>query len=70
MKNIEFKGSLTVEASMVVPICLFIIMDLMILGFGVYTETLQFISDNPGMEFDGVSAFRWISAGKDLIDFL
>ena len=70
MKNIEFNASFTVEASMVVPICLFIIMDLIILGFGIYSETIDFINENPGLDFDGVSAFRWISAGKDFIDFL
>lgn len=68
--KIELNGSLSVEASMVVPICLFIIMDLIILGFGVYDESLKFISENPGMNFDGISAFRWISAGKDFLDFI
>ena len=45
-------------------------MDLILLGFGIYSETIDFINENPGLDFDGVSAFRWISAGKDFIDFL
>lgn len=65
--KVNLNASLTVEASFIMPICLFILMNLMIMSFDVYKETVDFIIEKEGMKYDGIVAFRFISAGKDLV---
>lgn len=62
-----YKASLTVEASLIMIITMFVLLALFLLMFVVYHENVDFITDKmKDYEFDSVNAFRLVEALKSL----
>ena len=60
----------TVEASVIVSICLFIVMDTIIFGFDIYEESLKYLKKTQEYQYAGVEMFRLLEAGTSVMDRL
>ena len=66
----RLRGSYTVEASLIVPILLFIIEMTIVLGFKIYSEGISYIEEVQPMEMQSVEMFRMLQAGQDIVEDL
>lgn len=61
------KASLTVEASLVVSICMLILGHLMMFGFHVWDESLDTVYETKSEEENATERFRRIKAGQEVL---
>ena len=61
-------GSYTVEASWVVPILLFILEGAMMLGFQIYTESVDYTDTVEPLEMHTAEQFRMLDTGGDIVE--
>lgn len=65
----RLKGSLTVEASAVISICMIIIGTSIIFAFNLYRDSVDYINKVNVKEIDSVELFRKIRMGEAVIDW-
>lgn len=62
------KGSLTVEGSIVISICMIVIGLCLLLAFDIYRETIEYLQAIQMPEIDAVEKFKRFQLGKEVLE--
>lgn len=63
----QVRAAYTVEAALVMGICLVMVLTCIMLAFKIYSESTEYISQTEVSEMDVVEKFRLFQMGKDVV---